>query len=93
MIQLSVPTLAHSTAPVTGSSTAWLHTSVLAITTEAVTHQKEHNFAPQDKLIFRTVYSDILRVINHIQATFPTNPTAALQTLSQLQTQLDYQLR
>jgi hypothetical protein len=93
MIELSVPTLAHSSAPIIGTNSAWMHTSVLAITTEAVTNQKEHNFAPQDKLIFRSLYSDILRVINHIQTTFPTNPTAALQALSQLQTQLNYQLQ
>lgn len=88
MIQLSVPVLAHASSPVPTSPNHWLHSSVLAITTEFVTAQKDHNFVPQDKQIMFSLYSDILTATRSIHSAFPTDPSAALRDLAELNKQL-----
>lgn len=88
MIHLSVPVLAHSSSPVPTSKRHWRHSSILAITSEHVTESPEHNFSPQDKQIFRSLYTDILRETRLIQTLFSTDPSKALSNLAELNTQL-----
>jgi hypothetical protein len=88
MIHLSVPVLAHASSPVPTSPNHWLHSSVLAITTESVTNQKAHNFVPQDKQIMSSLYSDILTATTSILLAFSTDPSAALRDLAELNKQL-----
>ena len=85
---LSAPILAHSSAPIPGSANHWLHTSTFAITAEAATASKAHDFSPQDRAIYRVFYNDLLAVLSQIQHDFLHDPTAARNTLNQLHHQL-----
>jgi hypothetical protein len=90
---LSYPVLAHASSPVHGSNTHWLHSTILALTCECVTESKDHSFTQQDKQIYRTLYADLLKTINQIQADFTLDPTRALTTLRELQFQLNQLLQ
>jgi len=90
---LSFPVLAHSSSPVHGSNTHWLHSTIFALTCESVTESKDHSFTQQDKQIYRTLYADLLRAINQIQTDFTLDPTRALTTLRELQFQLNQLLQ
>jgi len=92
-LAISYPVLAHSSAPILTSVTHWKHTTILALTCEAVTESKDHSFTQQDKQIYRTLYADILKAINQIQTDFTLDPTRALTTLREVQFQLNQLLQ
>lgn len=88
MIHLSVPVLAHSTSVCPTSPKHYTHTTILCLSTQAVTESSTHNFASDEKKLLYSVYSDILRITQRCHTLFSTDPSRALAELSELNSQL-----
>ena len=88
MIHLSVPVLAHSTAVCPTSPKHFTHTSILCISSQAVTDSPTHNYSPQDKKILSSIYSDVLTITQRAHILFAYDPSRALTELAELNRQL-----
>jgi hypothetical protein len=88
MIHLSVPVLAHSTSVCPTSPNHFTHTSILCLSSQAVTPSAQHNFSPQDKQILSSIYLDVLRTTQQAHTLFSTDPSRALSLLAELNRQL-----